>query len=325
MRGPAARSFAFVLLGAAAVRAQPAVQVANCPEELASRLPAVVKLEIDVLLRERGPTRAPPESIAVRCEEDAARIEVTLEGYSRRSTIDLHALATEHRARAVGLAAAELVHAMSSRAPTPEPPPAAPLAPPAPSAPPQPERPAPSSSPRAPARPTLLLGGLGEGVGKPTALLFGARLSLLYPLGAMVVPAISIDGAMGGTTARSARITSRTATAAAHLYFGTTTGSVRWDAGPGGRLGWMHLAGTPDAGTRLEGDTLSAPWGGPEVSARVAYAASSRRSPLFALEVGAGIVTLPIRGVLRFLDQSERIYTVQGPWLSVCAEVGIGL
>ena len=295
--------------------------MANCPEELAARLPAVVKLEIDVLLRERGPTRAPPESVAVRCEEDIARIEVTLEGSSRRSTIDLHALAAEHRPRAVGLAAAELVHAMSNRAPSPEPPPTPPPVMP-PSAPPQPERAAPSPLPNATARPELLLGGLAEGIGKPVALLFGARLSLLYPTGKLVVPALSVDGSMGGLSSRAARITAQTLTAATHVYFGTTTGSVRWDAGPGARFGWMHLSAKPDAGTGLEGRTLSAAWGGPEVRARVAYGAAPLQSPLVALEVGAGFVALPIHGLL---DGSEHVYAVEGPWMSICVEVGVGL
>src|SRR3954452_12526873 len=103
MRDLGARTIAFVLLGSATAQAQVAaesglrVRVDHCPEELASRLPAVVKLEIDVLLRERGAARAPPDDIAVRCEDDMAHIEVTLAGGSRRSTIDLHALAAEHR------------------------------------------------------------------------------------------------------------------------------------------------------------------------------------------------------------------------------------
>jgi hypothetical protein len=312
--------FAISFFAAAPARAQN-VQVATCPEELAARLPAVVKLEIDVLLRERGSTHAPPESVAVRCEDEVVRIEVTLEGASRRSSIDLHALASEHRARAVGLAAAELVHAMASRAPEPPPSPPPPSPPPpAPIAPAQPERPAPTPPPRASARPALFAGALGESMGKPAALLFGARVALLYPLGQLFVPALSVDASAGGLTARSARITAQTITAAAHLYVGTTTGTVRWDVGPGARIGWMHLAGNPEPGTRLDGLTLSAPWGGPELGARVAYGAP--RSPLVALELGAGFVTLPISG---FRDQTERIYEVRGPWVSLCAEVGVGL
>ena len=122
MRGLGARTFGVIFLFGVCARTETVpmergfrTQVANCPEELASRLPAVVKLEIDVLLRERGPTRVPPESIAFRCEEDSAHIDVTMGGSSRSSIIDLRALASEHRARALGLAAAELVHSISSQ------------------------------------------------------------------------------------------------------------------------------------------------------------------------------------------------------------------
>src|SRR5690349_13816002 len=114
MRRLRARAFALVSLPVLAAQAQTTppnalrVQVANCDPVFAARLPSVVKLEIDVLLRERGPTRSPPENIVVRCQDELALIEVTMEGASRASTLDLRALASEHRARAVGLAAAEL-------------------------------------------------------------------------------------------------------------------------------------------------------------------------------------------------------------------------
>src|SRR6185295_5031943 len=144
--------------------------------------------------------------------------------------------------------------------------------------------------------------------------------TLLYPLGQLVVPALSVDAAMGGLASPSARVALQTATAATHVYLGTTFGNVRWDVGPGARIGWMHLAGKPDPGARLEGLALSAPWGGPELGARVAY--GPRRSPLFALELAAGFVTLPIGGLR---DQTERIYEVKGPWASLSAEVGVGL
>ena len=92
------------------------VSVAGCADEMASALPALVSLEIDVLLRERA-ARGTPERIVVRCGDDAAQIEVALAGGRRTSTIALGALAPEHRARAVALAAAELVDAMSRPAP----------------------------------------------------------------------------------------------------------------------------------------------------------------------------------------------------------------
>jgi hypothetical protein len=315
--------FVLGLVWSAAARAQTSrpdadtyVRVESCSEQLRAELPAVVKLEIDVLLRERGPTRAPPERIVIRCRDERAQIEVTLGGASRESSIDVGQLAAEPRARAVALAAAELVHAMSSQTPAQKAPEPA-LTQPAPAAARTLEPPR-----RSLPRPALLAGGVAEWLGKPGTLLWGARLAFHYPLGALVVPALSLDGTSGDFSSRSARITVTTVTAGAHAYFGTTTGRVRWAAGPGARLGWAQLAGQPDAGSVYEGQTLAAAWGGPEARARVAYGMTESGSPLLALEVAAGVVTLPVRGLL---DQRESVYALAGPWLSLCAELGLGL
>jgi hypothetical protein len=298
----------------------PHVDVANCAEGFADRLPAIVKLEIDVLLRERGPAQSPPEKIAVRCEDERAHIEVTMDGGVRASTVDLHQLAPDHRARAVALAAAELVHAMAGGPPAAEAPPntqASPVMAPARADRSVDAEPRPSSQ-----GPTLFVGGLAEWRGNPAILLFGGRAALQYPLGTVVIPELSLDATFGGVSAPSAQVTAQNVSTAAHLYFGTTTGSVRWDVGPGARFGWVRLAGQPEAGSGLEGHTVTAAWGGPELRARVAYRASELRPALLALQLGAGVVALPVRGLL---DGSEPIYAVEGLWMSVCAEVGLGL
>jgi hypothetical protein len=328
MRQLGARAIGLVLLCAGAAGAQTTVtestlrfQVTNCGDDLAGRLPSVVKLEIDVLLRERGPARSPPERIAVRCEEEKARIDVTLDGASRTSTIDLHALAAEHRARAVALAAAELVHAMAGQPRPPDAPPT-PVAT-LPMSRSEPDRPAPdASSRRSSPGATLLVGGLAEWRGTPAALLFGGRAAFQYALGNVITPELSVDASFGGISAGSARVTAESLSTGAHLYFGATTGFVRWDVGPGARFGWIHLAGEPDAGSGLQGSTLSAAWGGPEVRARVAYRASQLRPALFALEAGAGMIALPVLGLR---DGTQPVYAVEGPWLSVSAQVGLGL
>jgi len=114
------RACAALLCFSGLARAQNATEqgfrtdIANCPEEITNRLPAIVKLEIDVLMRERGSARALPDRIEFKCEDDAARIDVTSGGASRTTTIRFRNLLPEHRARALALAAAELVHAMSS-------------------------------------------------------------------------------------------------------------------------------------------------------------------------------------------------------------------
>src|SRR5437867_3210389 len=63
----------------------PRTLIENCPDELAGRLPALTKLEIDVLLREHGPSPSSPDSITYRCQDDVAHIDVAMGGSTRSS------------------------------------------------------------------------------------------------------------------------------------------------------------------------------------------------------------------------------------------------
>ena len=330
MRGPRAGAAAIALLCAAGARAEAAgssglrVENAGCPEAIVPGLAAGVKLEIEVLMRERGPAGASPDSIAIGCDESAARIAVTMAGARRESTVDLGALAPEHRARALALAAAELVHAMDS-APAAETPRAAdapaatiarPVNPPAPPAAPEPAPPA------ARARPELLAGGLAEWLGNPTAFLLGARVALRAPLGRFFVPALSVDGSLGSLPVPSAEVAIETVAAAVHLYLGTTIGRLRFEAGAGTRWGWVHVTGRPLAGATLEGGSVTAICGGPELRARVGTSGNERRFPVIAVELGAGLVARPMRGLR---DGTERVYAVEGTWISLSAALGFGL
>lgn len=319
-----ARALTLALLWPAALRAQgtvsspePRIEATGCPDDPSNPLPALVKLEIDVLLRERGPTRAPPDHIAIRCADERARIEVTIEDRIRDSSIDLSALTPDHRPRAIALATAELVHSMSSRPVEPPPPkPAAPT--PAVSEGPPLEH----SQQTAWQRPTLAVGGLATWLGQPATALFGARAAFQAPVSALLAPALSAEAVTGGFHTESAEVSVTALSAGAVLYFGVTTGSVRWDAGPGARFGWVRLAGDPGAGASFEGHDLAGAWGGLEARVRAAYGISPNRFPLFALELGAGLVTLPVHGLI---DGTERVYSVAGPYLSISAELGITL
>jgi hypothetical protein len=73
----------------------------------------VIRLEVDALLREHG-LATPPESVAVQCDADRAQITVSVGGTTRDTNVDLSQLAAPHRARAVALAAAELLHSLAN-------------------------------------------------------------------------------------------------------------------------------------------------------------------------------------------------------------------
>ena len=314
-----------VLLATARASAKPEIRVQDCSEALVRALPALINLEIDVLLRERGPSRSPPDDVAVRCSGDRVFLEVTLGATRRASSLDLGELLPEHRARAVALATAELVHAMSPREPSSPAPTRKTRAPePAPTSQPPDDRkftPKPSP-PRARSGPLLAAGVLALWLGEPKAMLFGARLSFDHSVAKDLVASFSLDGALGDSSAGTARIRAETLTAGAHLYLEAATPGVRFQAGPGVRFGGARLTGRPKPESAFEGESLSALWGGPEIRARVATLPSASWSPAFALDLGAGYVALPVRGLV---DGSASVFALEGVWLSACAQVGLSL
>lgn len=309
-----------VLVTAARVHAQ-SLDVQECAEPLGSALPAVIKLEVEVLLRERGATRSPPDRVVVRCSGDRITIEVTRDEERRATRLDLSALAPEHRARAVALATAELVDALSPR-PSGDPTTPAPVE--AKRAPTRLEPEAPDLAPEPThsfvfPRPTLGAGVLAERAGAPAIWLLGVRVSLDYPLGHLLVPSVSLDGALGDARVASARVSVETLSAAAHVYLGAAAGSLRLLAGPGARLGWARLTGRPSSGSELEAASHSGSWAGPELRARVATAPESPGSAAFALEVAAGYAARPVRGLV---DGADPAFALDTTWLSASAQGG---
>jgi hypothetical protein len=87
-------------------------------------------------------------------------------------------------------------------------------------------------------------------------------------------------------------------------------------------LGVARLTGHPNADSALEGETLSALWGGPELRARVTTLPPAPWTPAFALDLGAGYVAFPVRGLV---DGSESVFAIEGVWLSASAQVGFAL
>jgi hypothetical protein len=84
----------------------------------------------------------------------------------------------------------------------------------------------------------------------------------------------------------------------------------------------VRLTGRPKPESAFEGESLSALWGGPEIRARVVTRPSASWSPALALDLGAGYVALPVRGLV---DGSASVFALEGVWLSACAQVGLSL
>jgi hypothetical protein len=170
--------------------------------------------------------------------------------------------------------------------------------------------------------PLLAAGVLALWLGQPKAMLFGARLSFDHSVATALVASFSLDGALGESSAGSAPIRAETLTAGAHLYLQAATPGVRFQTGPGARFGAARLTGRPKPESAFEGDSLSALWGGPELRARLATLPSAPWSPALALDLGAGYVALPVRGLV---DSDEPAFALEGVWLSACAQVGLSL
>jgi len=319
------RSFGFALVGAflwlvaRTGAAQPDgdfdVRVQDCPPDLAERLPAVVQLEVRVLVRERRASGPFVQRIDVRCEGDTARIDATVGGARRTSSVDSRGVAPEHRARALGLAAAEIVDAMwNEEQGTDERAAAQPA---------KMDRPEPARVPPPAERASTAeigLGGVIERAGRPAALVAGGRLGVALRVSELFAPVLSVDALAGEASTDPAAVGIRSVSAAAHLLVGRGAGTLSWGLGPGVHAGWVRLEGKPATGSSLEGQSVSGWFAGPALRARIAW--SSRGSglvPFAALEGDAGLVLLPVRGMQ---DNSRRVFSMDGPWLSLALSAG---
>jgi hypothetical protein len=314
----------FVLTTALALAVRPAhaqpegdfeISVDDCPPDLSERLPSVVRLEVRVLLRERAVASPFVQRIGVRCDGDVVRIDATAGGTIRFSVIDSRAIAPEHRARALGLAAGELIDALWSEQQGRGAPPASAA----------PEVPTPTDSVQsspAPEHPgSVAIGGVVTRTGRPAALLFGGRAEMALRLGPLFTPVLSLDAAWGHADADPATVSVRSVSAAAHLLVGRSPGRLSWGIGPGAHAGWARLDGKPSAESGLEARSLSAAWAGLALRARLACLLGSGPGlvPFAAMEGDAGLVLLPVRGTQ---DGGRRVFSLDGPWLSLALSVG---
>jgi hypothetical protein len=295
-------------------------RVDDCPPDLSERLPAVVRLEVMVLVRERHVAGPFIQWIAVRCEGDTARIDAAVAGAIRSSIVDSHAIAPEHRARVLGLSAAELVDAMWNEAQKKS---ARPV-----STAPEVSRPAEvvqtASRPDRPPSFAIGIGGVVERVGRPATLALGGRLGIALGIGPFFTSVLSLDATSGDAPTDAATVGVLSLCAGAHLLVGRALGRLSWGVGPGMHAGWVRLDGKPSAESGLEGRSFSASWAGAALRGRLAWSLGSGGglAPFTALEGDAGLVLVPVRGMQ---DANRRVFSLDGPWLTVALSAGISL
>jgi hypothetical protein len=294
------------------------VRVDDCPADLSDRMAAVVRLEVRVLLRERAGSAAFVDKVSVRCDGDAVRIDAMAGDAGRGSVVDLHAIAEEHRARAVGLAAAEVVDALCNDVEGDGAPLASPAVPTADRVENAPARAASGGRPAA----ALALGAVIERAGRPGVLLGGGRAELALRLGPLFASVIEAQGVTGEARTADAPVGVRAASGAAYLLVGTSAGRASWGLGPGARAGWVSLEGRPSPDAGFDASSVSAGWAGLAARARGVYVFGGEGGPVpfAALEADAGVVLAAVRGTL---DGSRRVFSWDGPWLSLALSAGV--
>jgi hypothetical protein len=326
------------------------VEVASCGDDIPPAVRERLAVEVEVLWRESS---SPPEMaslrVGIRCEGDMARIEVSATAESSRSSVDLTGLDREARARLLALKATELIHVIGERtwaksksdtaAPGPGPsedagkpgrtdaqaasPPVvdSSAATESEASPPGSDQGATSAPQRVKDRSTISAGALALFAGRPLAYVVGPSLSGTLSL----MPRVSLraegDGTFGKLHQSDRSLQMRGASGLATLLIVGTINSVSWSFGAGGRLGYLQLTGEPGANASVIGKSSSGMWAGPLVLASMSYPLGSSRG---FVELGAegGVVTLPIGALV---DQSQRFYTLDGPWLGLHASLGLDL
>ncbi len=285
------------------------LQLDGCPASWRIAIEPLLKLELDVLARERQ-LAEPPEitSIDLACDSDVVRVRVVIEPDEMGTTVDTTTVEANAVGRTIALKAAELVDALWSQTGT-EPPP-----PPAPSSAIEPLAPEPRPPKRAA---TAELGPVAVVAGQPVGAFLGGRLGLALPLRSHFAVSVQASGVGGRLGTSPAPVNAVLGSLGAHVLVGKAAGSDwRWGIGPGGSLGWARLRGAP-TDDAFESASLTALWGGPSLAARVSYGIG--RLARVGIALDAGLFTLPAVGTI---DDGDRVFALDGAWLASALTVG---
>jgi hypothetical protein len=324
------------------------VEVTACGDDVPPAVRERLAVEVEVLWRESS---SPPEMaalrVSIRCDGEVARIEVFATSDTSRSTVDLTGLDREARARLLALKATELIHLIGEKtwarpssaraspgaasqedAGRPAPVDAqAPTTVDSSSAPeleasfPSSDQGITSTSPRTRDRSSVSAGVLALFAGRPLAYVVGPSLSGTFGVFSRVAIHAEADGTFGKLRQLDRSLLLSGGGGSATLLFVGTAGSVTWSLGAGGRMGFLRMTGEAGANAGVIGKASSGVWAGPLLFADLSYPLGSSRG---FIEVGAegGVVTLPLGALI---DQNQRFYTLDGPWLGLQVSLGFDL
>jgi hypothetical protein len=334
------------------------VEVTACGDDIPPAVRERLAVEVEILWRESS---NPPEMaslrVNIRCEGDVARIEVGATAEISRSAVDLTGLDREARARLLALKATELIHLVGEKtwerstaakgdagaASTTPADDAGKSArgdqQPTSGSTPQPDSDASASPLEATGAPaTADQSSEGKGLrargghssvsagaftlfgGRPFAYVVGPSLAGTLSLLPRMSLGAEVDGTFGALHGADRTLHMRGVAGSATLLFVGNAGRLAWAIGAGGRLGLLQLSGEVGQSAPIVGKTASGVWAGPLIATTLSYPLASR----WFIEVGAegGIVTLPLGALI---DQGQRFYTLDGPWLGLRASLGFDL
>jgi hypothetical protein len=116
-----------------------------------------------------------------------------------------------------------------------------------------------------------------------------------------------------------------TASLALALAWRIPLGHVVLYTGPGGRIGFTHIAGNPRNAMQAEGKRFYAAYGGVIWLNRIEYRAGPRLR--LGLEIEPGLTTLPVSGTTGSSQASPResqTFALDGFWLGSSLTIGVG-
>lgn len=289
----------------------------DCPPLWDEPLHKLVVLELNSLVQERPRALLSDiRSVDVKCFEDRVVVAVTsAKGKSSRRTISwLDDDAGTVQPRVVALAAAELADAIWLVAPrSPKETPSRPY----------------RRMERVGRRWILLVGGAVESLGKPSLLAWGADVSLEHNILPALAARLEIRPMFATGRRDTTELRARSLSAVASTLFGDNAWSSKqrwtWGFGPGLRVGWAQIIGTPTQaptncpppGCDLVGEALYGLWFGPQLTGRVAYIFPE--AVVFSASIEGGLVTRPVIGT----DYTgAALFGYDGPWVGGGLAIG---
>jgi hypothetical protein len=252
--------------------------------------------------------------VLIHCADSRVAIEIEQASgrYPVAAQVELSSTAKSARERLVALSASELLaqaereHEGAAPKPQPKPPPPPPPVVTSPRAAPPRDQ---SAGPARVSHLELFAAATGSVVGSPQVRLFGGTLGTRIGFGRRWSVLLDTRFERGNSALRLADVRWSVLSGFVGTGIGGKLGALDVFGGAGVRAGWLSLAASATAPD--QGLSLTAPWAGISVPARLAFDVGGFARPFLGGE--AGWVFLPVRGKV---DDGSVLVSQRGVWIS---------